>query len=286
MAQNVVQNKDDLYLEDVIVYIADYSTAMVNDSITSFTGASWTNIGSVGEFSRETAAETVTPDSFNVEHDQVITKEAENLTLNVQEIEFDIINKLKGLTGQQVTVSATATSTDFVIVASQLSLYESVKFPQQDFSGSATVPQAISSTDVTIYVDGSTGVALTSTSYSIVEMNDGQGNYGLVPISTGWDVTLASSVTYNVTPKAQSITYNGGADEITPFMMWIDANMSDGRNIKSYYPEVYYVSGGAVADSAQGTGQYKNVPFSLQGREHKTYTYNSRRQYKVEIKST
>lgn len=289
MAQNVVQNKDQLFLEDAIVYIANYSTSLTNDSLADITGASWTNIGSIGELTREASIETVQPEAFNVEHDQVITKESENITLNVQEINQTNINKMMGASGQSVATSSTETSTSFVIAANTLSVYEPYKYPSQDFAGNATTPQALASTDFTIYVDGSTAAAVPSSAYTIIQLNDGQGNYGLSFLSTvssNVDLTQASSVTYNYTPRTNSQLWYGGADELTPFMMWISAVMADSRQLDTYYPEVHYVSGGAITDSAQASGAFKNVSFTLNAREHTSFTYNNRRIYKIEQSST
>ena len=69
MAQATVQSTNALYSEDQIVYIASYSTSMTNDSLSSLTGASWTHLGALTEFSREGKLETQQPPSMNVEHD-------------------------------------------------------------------------------------------------------------------------------------------------------------------------------------------------------------------------
>jgi hypothetical protein len=289
MAQNVVQNKDELYLEDAIVYIASYSTSLTNDAITDITGASWTNIGSIGELTREAQIETVQPESFNVEHDQIITKESENITFTVQEINQTNINTLMGASGQAVATSSTETSTNFVIAANTLSVFEPYKYPAQDFAGNATTPQALASTDFTIYVDGSTAAAVPSSAYTIVQLNDGQGNYGISFLSTessNVDLTQASSISYNYTPRANSQLWYGGADELTPYMIWISASMADGRQLDTYYPEVHYVSGGAITDSAQASGAFKNISFTVNARQHESFTYNNRRIYKIEQSST
>jgi hypothetical protein len=285
MPQNVVQNSDNLFLEDVIVYYATYSTSLTNDSLSSITGASWNNIGSLLEFSRESAIETATPESFNVEHDQVITRENENINMTIQEIDYDTYQVLSGSIAQQQTVAGSTTDETYVIAANGIAaLYDPVQLPQQNYEGNSSTPVAVATSNVSIYVDGSTSTPLTSTSYDIVLLPN--GNYALTAISTGWDITLASSVTYVYTPRASNVLWFGGADETTPFMLWVYSIQADGRTLETFYPEVYYVSGGTVTDAAQGTGTYKNVPFGLQAREHKSFTYNGRRQMKIERKST
>lgn len=286
MAQTVVQNKDELYLEDAIVYIADYSTSLTNDVDTDVVGATWTNIGAIGELTREAQIESSQPEAFNVEHDQVITKESENLTFTVQEINQTNINKLMGAMGQAVTTSGSSTNTSFVIASSQVELYEPTKLPEQDFSGNATSPQALDEADIDVFVDGSTGAAVSTAAYRIVQLNDGQGNYGITPITTAWDVSLASSITERFVPRSNSELFFGGADELTPIMVWISAVMADSRQIDTFYPETFYVSGGAITDAAQASGAFKNVSFTLNAREHKSYTKNSRRVYKIEKIST
>jgi hypothetical protein len=282
MAQNTIQDKNDLYLEDVIIYIADFSTSLTNDSLTDVTGASWTNLGAVMEFSREAAVESVEPESFNVEHDQFITKEAENINITLQEINLTVINQLKGGISQAQSVSGTTNSTNFVIAAAAVTLGEPTKLPQQDFTGNVSVPQSIDESLFSIFLDGSTGAALSTAAYRVVALNDGQGNYGVIPFTTAWDVAIASSVNYDFVPLASSLLWSGDAETTTPFMLWVYAQMSDGRVIETFYPEVHYVSGGQVSDKQRNSGSFKDVPFGLQAREHDSFLYNSRKQYKID----
>jgi len=101
MAQNTIQNSSVLYPEDVIVYVAEWSTDYTTAA--ELSSATWLNLGSLTEFTVESANESVQPGSFNVEHDQVLTKEAENITLVLQELNSSLVQILRGGISQQVS---------------------------------------------------------------------------------------------------------------------------------------------------------------------------------------
>jgi hypothetical protein len=283
MAQNTIQSTGVLYPEDEIVYIADYSTSMVNDSLASLTGASWTNIGALTEFSRESAIETTQPPSVNVEHEQQVSKMAENINLTIQELNMTNYNKLMGSLAQAQTVagSSTAGSDSHAAGIYSTATDQFVKFKNQSWSStSASLP--ISPTSIVVI--GTSTYVLTQ-DYNIGR--DANGDYGIFLQSTGaYSSTQALTINYDYVKKAQSILWHGGADKITPCMLKVYSLYADGRTITAYYPRVEYVSGGAITDKSNGSGEYKDMKFSLQAREHEYFTYNSKKQYKIEIQTT
>jgi hypothetical protein len=275
MAQNEVQSSNALFWEDMVVYIADYSTSLVNDSKASLTGASWTNLGAVTEFSRESAIETAQPPSMNVEHQQQVTKMAENINVTLQELTFENYNKLIGAAAQSVTVTGSSTEASDTSAGTELNFF--YKFAQQSWSStSSTIP--IAPTDIII---SGAGAYTTPEQYEIIQ--DANFQWGIMFTSTGGASTDAGhTAAYDFFPRAGTDLYHGGADELTPFMICVYALMADGRTLTSYYPRVEFVSGGAISDKAQGSGEYKDIPFTLQAREHESYTYGSRKQYKLD----
>jgi hypothetical protein len=103
LAQNVVQNSSLLIFEDVIAYVAAYSTTYTN--LAELSSASWLNCGALAELSFESANATVQPASLNVEHGQIITKEEETINITLQEYNSSIVNYLRGGVSQQVTTN-------------------------------------------------------------------------------------------------------------------------------------------------------------------------------------
>jgi hypothetical protein len=281
MAQTSVQSSDALYFEDLIFSIASYSTTLTDDSLSDVSGASWTNVGAVTEFSREGAIETSQPPAMNVEHEQQITKSAENLNVTIQELNMTNYNILNGSQAQAVTVSGTSTSASDTYAAAVLSANKFVKFKEQSWSStSATIP--IVPTDIIV---GGSSTYTTPGDYETLQ--DSNNFWGLMFTSTGaFSSTQSFTIAYDLVPKAQTQLWYGGADELTPFMVKVDAVMSDGRQITSYYPRVEYVSGGAVADKGNASGEFKDMAFSLQAREHPDYTYTSRKQFRIDVQST
>ena len=281
MAKNTVQSTNALYPEDEIVYIAPYSTSMTDDSLTSLTGASWTNIGAVTAFSREAAVETQQPPAQNVEHEQQISKNAENISVTIQELNMTNYNKLMGNTAQSLAVAGTSTSASDTYAAAALNSVKFEKFKNQSYtSTSASIPV----TPTSIVVAGSSTYA-TPADYEVIQNENSE--FGLLFTSTGsFSSTQSFTIAYDFTPKAQSILFHGGADELTPFMLKTYSLFADGRTLTSYYPRVEYQSGGAIADKDNASGEYKDMAFSLQAREHESYMYNSRKQFKVEVQTT
>lgn len=106
MAQNVVQNSSLLIFEDVIAYVAAYSTTYT--TLAELSSATWLNCGALSELSFESANATVQPASLNVEHGQIITKEEETINITLQEYNSSIVNYLRGGVSQQVSTNLAA----------------------------------------------------------------------------------------------------------------------------------------------------------------------------------
>lgn len=283
MAQNRVQSTDALFTEDQIVYIADYSSNMTNDSLVSLTNATWTNIGSLTEFGREAAIETVQPPSQNCEHEQQVASMKENVNVTIQELSQTNYNKMLGGTAQAVTVAGSSTSTTESYTTGNIStsIERFYPFAEQNWSStSASIPV----TPENIIIDGSS-TYLADQDYLLLQNEDYY--FGFAIQSTGAHTSTSTlGIAYDFAPKAQNILYHGGADELTPIMMKVYSIYSDGRTITTYYPRVEYQSGGAVADKGANSGEFKDMAFSLQAREHEFYTYSGRKQYKVEVQTT
>lgn len=281
MPQNTVQSTNQLYPEDQIVYVADYSTGLVVDSLASLTGASWSNIGALAEFSREAKIETQQPPSMNVEHAQQISKMSETLNLTIQELNQAVYNKLMGNTAQAVTVAGSSTNATDTYSSNTVNFDKLYLFNNQNWSStSSTLPV----TPASIVLYGSSTYVIAK-DYDIIK--DQNGQFGFVVFSTGGGTTASTYVlTYTFAPKAQSILYHGDADSLSPFMMKVYSIYSDGRTLTTYYPRVEYISGGAINDKAGNSGEFKDMKFSLEAREHDSYTYQSRNIYKIEVQTT
>jgi len=196
MAQNTVQNSSFLLPEDVILYVADYSSTYT--TLIELSSATWHNLGALTEYSRESANATVQPGAFNVEHNQLLTKEAETINFTMQEFNSSLVAICRGGISAQVST----------------------------------------------FLPGSTS------------------------------------------SEAAIVLYSGGNDTLTPFMLYEKAKYADGRSIQTYFPYVHYVSGGSRNPKAQNTGEYSDVPFTVEARESPYLTYNSKKQYRIEIYST
>jgi hypothetical protein len=281
--KNTVQSTSKLYLADEIVYIGSYSTAMTNDSYASLTGAAWTNLGALSDFSREPKIDAAVPPSQNVEHETVITRMAETINLTVQELTQANYNKLMGGSAQAVNVTGSSTSNIETYSTGTLStaVISFHKFVQQNWSTtSATIPV----TPASIVVAGSSTYVL-GVSYDVIQ--DADFNWGFVVVSTGAITsTAAITVSYTYAPKTADILYHGGADNLTPFMLKVYSVYADGRALLTYYPYVNYMSGGAVADKAGGKAEYKDMKFTVEAKEHPTYTYLSRKQFRIDVQTT
>jgi hypothetical protein len=281
--QNTVQSTSKLYLADEIVYIASYSTGMANDSYASLTGASWTNLGALSEFSREPKIDASTPPSQNVEHETVITRMAETINLTVQELTQANYNKLMGGSAQAVSISGSSTAIIESYSTGTLStaVISFHKFTQQNWSTtSATIP--ISPTGIVI---GGSSTYVLGVSYDVIQNEIFE--WGFVVVSTGGITSSAAiTVNYSYTPKSASVLYHGGADNLTPYMMKVYSVYSDGRALLTYYPYCNYMSGGAVSDKAGGKGEYKDMKFTIEAKEHPTYTYLNRKQFRIDIQTT
>jgi len=106
MAQNTVQNSSLLIFEDVVGYVAAYTTSFT--TLSELSSAAWLNIGALAELSFESANATVQPASLNVEHGQIITKEEETINITLQEYNSSIVNYLRGGVSQQVSTNLAA----------------------------------------------------------------------------------------------------------------------------------------------------------------------------------
>ncbi len=279
--QNTVQDADKLYSEDEIVYIAAYSTSMTSDSLASLTGASWTNLGSLAEFSRESKIETQQPPSQNVQHTQIISKMAETINLTIQELSPTNYNKLLGATAQSQIVAGSSTSASETYAAAAKSADQFIAFANQSWSTtSATIPIIPTG----IVISGSSTYVLQQ-DYDIIQ--DSNKNYGIIFFSTGgFSSTQAITNAYSFVPKASNILWHGGADEITPVMLKVYTIQADNRTITTYYPRAEYVSGGSLNDKAGGSGEYKDIKFTLEAKEHQSFTYNGKKQFKIEVQTT
>jgi len=169
MAQNTIQNSSLLFPEDVIVYVAAYSTEFT--TLAELSSANFLNCGALTEYSRESANESVQPGSFNVEHDQVVTKEAETINITLQEFNSSIVNLLRGTMSQQVT-----TSLDLIGGTSAADL-------EVLYSGDADTVTACMLWEIATYSDGRTRQAyfpyvfyVSGGSYSA--KSQGTGEYG------------------------------------------------------------------------------------------------------------
>lgn len=200
MAQNSVQNSSYLYQEDMTLYVSTWTSAVTASSMLS-SGFTWQNAGALTEFSLESANASAIPGSLNVEHESVITKEAETINLTLQEINQTIMNVLRGEASQSL-------STDLGLM-------------------------------------GGTSAA-----------------------------TL-------------SILYSGGADVLSKFALWVYWTNSEGRSKSIFYPACNYISGGAGANpKAQGSGEFQDVPFTVEARESTAFLYNNRQVFRIEMEST
>lgn len=280
--QNTVQSTSKLYLADEIVYISTYSTSMTNDSLASLTGAAWTNLGALSEFSREAKIEAVTPASQNVLHETVINTMGETINLTLQELTQANYNKLMGGAGQAVATVATATTAADSYSTSAFpstAAAKFIKFKNQSWSTtSATIPISPSG----IVITGSSTHVLNN-SYSVLQNEFNE--WGFEIYTTGQiSSTIALTVAYGYIPKASNALYMGGADNLTPFMLKVYSVYSDGRMLTAYYPYVNYISGGAIADKK--LGEYKDIKFTVEAREHPSFTYLSKRQFRIDLQST
>ena len=97
---------------------------------------------------------------------------------------------------------------------------------------------------------------------------------------------VSTDIPAGSTNNPATVLYSGGADTITPCMIWEYASYSDGRSKQTYFPKVYYVSGGAASPKSQGTGEYTDEAYTMQARESDELSYSNRRIYKIEIEST
>lgn len=114
MAQNVIQNSSFLLPEDIILYVAALSTEA---SLLEISSATWHNLGALTEYSRESAIATVQPAAFNVEHQQILTKEAETINFTMQEFNSSLVNICRGGVSAQVsTFLPGSTSSEACIV--------------------------------------------------------------------------------------------------------------------------------------------------------------------------
>jgi hypothetical protein len=201
LAQNTIQNSSYLFPEDCTVYVAAWSSALT--TLQELSSATWINAGALAEFSIESANASVQPAALNVEHAQIVTKEAETINITLQEFNSSVVSILRGGVAQTV------------------------------------------STTVTI-------VGSTSTSAATAD-----------------------------------VMYSGGAGSLTPLMVKIHTKLSDGRNRWTFYPYVHYMSGGAAPNpKAQATGEYQTQAFTLEARKSTAVSYNSRKQFRIEVFST
>jgi hypothetical protein len=284
MAMNQVQSTGVLFPEDEIVYIAPHSTSMVNDALTSFTGAVWTNLGALAEVSRESGVESITPASQNVSFQSQISKQEEKINITLQELNMSNYNRLMGSPAQAVTVVGTSTSASTSYAAGFWSTATDkfFTFPQQSWSSTSAsipiVPTSIILSGSSTYVAGVT--------YRVTQ-NDSL-NWGILLLSTGAiSSTDTLTLSFDYKPKSQSILYHTEYDgSLTPFMLKFYSIYSDGRTITSYYPRVEYQSGGAIADKKGDSGEFKEMKFSLTAKLHDTYTYSGNKVYKVEVQTT
>lgn len=88
----------------MVLYVSTWTSAVTASSELS-TGFTWQNAGALTEFSLESANASAIPGSLNVEHESVITKEAETINITLQEDNPTIKNILRGEAGQQVSTT-------------------------------------------------------------------------------------------------------------------------------------------------------------------------------------
>lgn len=105
MSQNTVQNSSFLIPEDCVVYVAEFSSNIT--TLAELSSATWLNVGAIAEFGLESANASVVPPALNVEHDTVITKEADTINITLQEYNSSIVNILRGGASQLVSTTVT-----------------------------------------------------------------------------------------------------------------------------------------------------------------------------------
>jgi hypothetical protein len=121
MAQNTVQNSSFLIPEDCIVYIAPFSSSIT--TLVELSSAAWINVGAIAEFSLESANTAAVPASLNVEHETIITKEAEAINITLQEYNSSVVNLLRGSASQLVSTTVTIVGSTSSSAASASVLY-------------------------------------------------------------------------------------------------------------------------------------------------------------------
>ena len=105
-------------------------------------------------------------------------------------------------------------------------------------------------------------------------------------ISQQVSTTLAVFST-SMSGATADVLYSGDADAITPCSLKFVTTLADGRTKWVFFPKCLYVSGGAASNpKGQGTGEYQDQAFVLRAAESTALTYNSRKQYRIEVFST
>jgi hypothetical protein len=274
MAQETVQNTNDLYVEDMTISYADYISNPTDDSIADFTGASWTRLGAVEEGGSTSGIETATPPAMNVEHTNVTTVQQETIDLTVQELNADAIVKLMGGLVDKETVAGTPVAGASQVVASGGWGYNDfILIENQNGDGSAITVNSVT---------GGTDGALVSGTDFFEGTNDA-GQYGVFVIDSATVTTESQTMTidYDYTPNAETRIYLGGQETQTQFMLRFQSTQSDGRQIDIIFPRVEYVSGGSIVHQAFNSESFKNIPFSLVAKEHDNYTQNGKKRLRI-----
>ena len=277
MAQNTVQNANDLYSADEILYIADYIADPTDDSITDFQSATWTNIGALSEFAREGANETSQPPSQNVEHTQTITKQQSKITFGVQELNADNLVKLaSGIIKKQVVASTTVSGATQTSLSGAWDVNIAYKIENQN--GDKTAPTINS-------VIGATDGALTANDdYDIIKVGD-EWYIVFQDLASATNLTTTSqdiTINYDYTPNAQTRMYSVETDVVTPLMFKVVTVEADGRVIETYYPRVELSNPGDISDKAQDSGEFKDIKFEFTAKLHDNYTYSGNKVLKVD----
>lgn len=104
MSQETIQNTSYLYPEDAYCSIATWTSSITTSTMLS-TATTWYRVGALAELSVEAANASVQPASMNVEHSQVVTKEAETINITIQEQNPTILNILRGASAQSVSTT-------------------------------------------------------------------------------------------------------------------------------------------------------------------------------------
>ncbi len=219
----------------------------ISDYVEDINNANWNEVGSLSALSATDSMETATPEAVNAKHNPIVIKESSVLTFTMQEMNPELFKKCMG----DVINVEIQTSAEVADYEQAIKPTANVFLPFENQN--VVTSQVVAPTSISMTKDD-----IAFTEFETVKSGDVWG----VVLSTV-EVDSVYKLTYTYNPISKYIITGGGATEISPKMVKIVNEQSNGKKIEIVYFKCLFAEGGSMTLAKDGDATIIETPFTL-----------------------